>query len=328
MRRHKHARAAVGVALVMAAGALCGAAEVQARVTRIVIDPVLSQSPTFGGYSWPGVGRYEKIVGKAYGEVDPNDPKNAVIVDLALAPRNAAGKVEYAFDFYILKPIDLSKGAHKVLYEPPNRGRKTWAALARVAVDAGANGNDPGSAITDPTVLANSFLMPRGYTIVWSGWDKSAGSSNANFNMTATLPIAKNPGGSTITGPSYEYIVSPGATYTLSYPAAAVDNGVLTHRVHLDDPPVVVPASGWEYTSASKTAIRLLPAGTPFIANDIYEFKYSAKDPTVNAWALLPCVTGTPGCATRPRTTSARPTRWPGTSPASTPRCPRSPGAC
>ena len=42
----------------------------------------------------------------------PNDPKNAVIVDLQLAPRNAKGMVEYSHTFYILKPIDLSKGAH------------------------------------------------------------------------------------------------------------------------------------------------------------------------------------------------------------------------
>jgi hypothetical protein len=39
-----------------------------------------------------------------------------------------------------LKPIDLSKGNHKVMYEPPNRGRKTHAALNR-----GAGGNDPTS---------------------------------------------------------------------------------------------------------------------------------------------------------------------------------------
>jgi hypothetical protein len=56
-----------------------------------------------------------------------------VIVDIALAPKNANGKVEYAFDFYILKPFDLSKGNHKVMYEPPNRGRKTHAALNRGA---------------------------------------------------------------------------------------------------------------------------------------------------------------------------------------------------
>jgi len=31
-----------------------------------------------------------------------------------------------------------------------------------------------------------------------------------------------------------------------------------------------------------RTAIELLPAGTRFVANDIYEFSYTAKDPTVN----------------------------------------------
>jgi Alpha/beta hydrolase domain len=248
----------------------------EARITRIQI--IATESPTFGGYSWPGVGQYEKIVGKAFGEVDPTDPKNAVVVDIALAPRNVRGNVEYAFDFYILKPIDLTRGAHKMMYEPPNRGSKTWSAFARVP-----GGNDPGS-ITDPLVLADAFLMPRGYTMVWSGWDKSAGSNTANFNATITLPTARNPSGSSIIGPAYEYIVSSATSFTLSYGAATLDKTAakLTHRVHLNDAPVVIPASGWEYTSASGTAIRLLPAGTPFVANDIYEFSYTAKDPTVN----------------------------------------------
>ena len=149
-----------------------------ARITKVAIDTAQSQSPTFGGYSWPGVGQYEKVVGTAFGEVNPLDPQNAVIVDIQLAPRNSRKNVEYSFDFYILKPKDLSKGAHKVMYEPPNRGRKTWQSLGRVT----SGGNDPGS-ITDPTELANAFLMPRGYTMVWSGWDASAGTSSANFNM-------------------------------------------------------------------------------------------------------------------------------------------------
>jgi hypothetical protein len=270
-----------GIALAIAAGTALTAAPADARITKIQITA--HESPTFGGYSWPGVGQYEKIAGKAFGEVDPADPKNAPIVDIALAPKNARGNVEYSFDFYILKPIDLSKGAHKVMYEPPNRGRKTWAALGRVTLDtATSNGNDPGSAITNPTVLANSFLMPRGYTMVWSGWDFAAGTSSANFNTTITLPIAKNSDGSSITGPAFEYIVSPGATYTLNYPAATLDKSKakLTHRVHLDDAPVVVPASGWDYTSAAGTAIKLTSGS--FVANDIYEFSYTAKDPTVN----------------------------------------------
>jgi hypothetical protein len=250
-------------------------ADAGAHITRIQITN--RESPTFGGYAWPGVGQYEKIVGKAFGELDPNDPRNSVIVDIQLAPRNGKGRVEYSHDFYILKPVDLSKGNHKVMYEPPNRGGKTHERLNR-----GAGGNDPGS-LTDPDTLSNTFLLPRGYTMVWSGWDYSAGTRTANFNMTITLPVAKNRDGSTITGPSYEYIVTSGTSYTLNYPAATTDKtkATLTHRVRLDDVPHIVPVTSWAYNAAG-TAIHLLPEGTAFTANDIYEFAYTAKDPTVN----------------------------------------------
>jgi len=259
----------------IAAVLLVAASAADARITKIKI--VAKESPTFGGYAFKGVGQYEKLVGKGYGELDPNDPKNAVIVDIKLAPRNARGKVEYAFDFYILKPIDLTKGSHKMMYEPPNRGRKTHESLNR-----GAGGNDPG-AEKDPVKLANTFLLPRGYTMVWSGWDASAGTDDGNYNTTITLPVAKNPDGSAITGPSYEYIVSGAAAYELNYPAATLDQSKakLTHRVHLDDVPQVVPASGWAY-DAEGTSIHLLPQGTRFTQGDIYELSYTAKDPTVN----------------------------------------------
>lgn len=278
IRREAAKRALVRLAVACALAAVAtmtAAAPADARVTKIQI--ITKESPTFGGYSWPGVGQYEKIVGKAFGELDPTDPKNAVIVDLQLAPRNARGYVDYSFDFYILKPIDLTKGNHKMLYEPPNRGGKTISALNR-----GVGGNDPGS-VTNPMLLANAFLMPQGYSISFSGWDLSAGTSTANFNTTITLPIARNPNGSPITGPSYEYIVNGGASYALTYPAAALDQSkaTLTHRVHLNDTPQVVPASGWQYNTAG-TAISLAPAGASFVPNDIYEFSYTAKDPTVN----------------------------------------------
>jgi hypothetical protein len=261
--------------VLVAAGALCVAMPARASVKKIQITA--KQSPTFGGYSWPGVGQYEKIVGKAFGELDPKDPKNAVIVDLQLAPRNARGKVEYSFDFYILKPMDLSKGNHRMLYEPPNRGRKTINALNR-----GVGGNDPGS-VTDASLLGNSFLMPQGYSISFSGWDFSAETNGSDLSTTITLPIAKNPDGSSITGPSFEYIVNAGASYALTYPPATLDRSkaTLTHRVHLNDAPQVIPESGWQY-DAKGTAITLLPAGTSFVPSDIYEFSYTAKDPTVN----------------------------------------------
>src|SRR5439155_3441831 len=67
----------------------------EAHVTRIVIDHTRSESPAFEGRRFGPdgtVGPYEKLRGRAFGEVDPEDPRNAVITDLKRAPRNARGK--------------------------------------------------------------------------------------------------------------------------------------------------------------------------------------------------------------------------------------------
>ena len=57
--------------------ALAAPSLAEARITRIEINRI--ESPTFDGTSFGTVGQYEKLVGRAYGEVDPSDPKNAII---------------------------------------------------------------------------------------------------------------------------------------------------------------------------------------------------------------------------------------------------------
>jgi hypothetical protein len=102
----------LGVALVLAIAIAVMTPVAEAHITRIVIDPALSESPAFEGrvFGPDGkVGPYEKLRGKAYGEVDPDDPRNAMITDLKLAPRNARGRVEYSMDIFILKPMALAK---------------------------------------------------------------------------------------------------------------------------------------------------------------------------------------------------------------------------
>jgi hypothetical protein len=258
---------------------------VEARIVSVQLG---APTVAFGGYSWPGVGQYHRITGVAYAEVDPADPKNALIVDINLAEPQAGpgmpgktpgGKVGYLLNFYILKPANLAAvdrtkvGYGKVMYEPPNRGGKTWTALGRVT----GGGNDPAT-ITDTTVLANSFLMPRGFTLVWSGWEPLVPLANLGTNLTQSvaLPVARNADGSSITGPAYEY--SAGAIGSLSYPAASLDKSSarLTHKVHWNDPAVEVPLASWNYNAAG-TAITHAA-----VANDIYEFSYTAKDPTIN----------------------------------------------
>jgi hypothetical protein len=190
----------LGIASALATGIVAAASVADARTTQIKI---LSDGIAFGGYSFPGVGQYEVITGIATGEVDPSNPQNAVITDIQLAPRNTKGHVVYQHNFYILKPLDLSKGNHKMMYEPRNRGGKTYQTLNRTPDGT----NDP-AALTDATgELANSFLWPQGYTTVWSGWENNLATLPSVLPQTgpatASLPVAHNSDGSTITGPGW-----------------------------------------------------------------------------------------------------------------------------
>ena len=252
-----------------------------AHITRIVIDPARSESPTFEGRKFGpdgNVGPYERLRGTAFGEVDPDDPRNAVITDLKLAPRNARGKVEYSMDIFILKPVDLARGNHKLFLDFNNRGDMRVAALNDAPLS-----NNP----TKAAQAGTGFIMNLGYTIVGNGWD--FGASNADDGMTIQVPVARNHDGSSITGPSYEYINFDDAKsvrYELTYPAATRDKSkaTLTVRARLDDPAATIPDGGWEYVD--DTTIRLLPAGTPFKQSQVYEFVYTAKDPVVAALGL------------------------------------------
>src|SRR3989441_1426468 len=270
VRRRRHLlHAALALALVMV---LTGRTA-EARIIKIEITD--KESPALGGKTFGDVGAYEKLRGKAYGEVDPADPRNALITDIQLAPRNANGKVSYSMDIFILKPIDLNKGNRRLFVDINNRGSLFWYRM-----------ND-GSRVNNPTDPGTGFLMRQGYVIVANGWDVDA--RPIADAMTITVPVARNPDGSSITGPSYEYINfdnAKGVRYGLTYPAATLDTSkaTLTVRARLDDPPSAVPASDWEYVN--EKTIRLLPGGTAFKQSHIYEFTYTAKDPLVAGLGL------------------------------------------
>jgi hypothetical protein len=259
------------VALAVALGAPIPA---EARITRMEIIRV--ESPTFEGTSFGDVGQYEKLVGRAFGEADPHDPHNEMITDIALAPGNAKGMVEYSTTIYILRPVDRSAGNHRLFFEINNRGNN---------LSFGQLNNTPAAVVNDPTTAAdagNGFLMRQGYTIVLSGWDATVAPGDGR--QTITVPAAKHPDGSSIIGPALEeFVVDNATTMTgpLTYPAATPDKSEasLTVRVHYTDPPEPIPSAGWEYVN--ERTIRLLPPGTPFQQGRLYEFTYLAKDPLV-----------------------------------------------
>src|SRR5258706_12315302 len=88
-----------------------------ARVTRIVIDETIPLPAPAG--TAPA---YEQVAGRAFGELDPKLPGNAIIQDIELA-RDAEGKVRYVASFVIYKPLDMSKASGLMWHDVPNRGR-------------------------------------------------------------------------------------------------------------------------------------------------------------------------------------------------------------
>jgi hypothetical protein len=275
---------AIGCCLALTGVVLCAAPPAQARVTQVVVTA--TESPTFGGKSFGAVGQYERISGQIVGEVDPADPLNAIIIDVGLAPKNPNGTVSYSTDFQILRPIDRTKGNKRLLYEITNRGRTN----ALETLNDSKTGNDT----TTSGDAGNGFLMRNGYVLLETGWDFSAPRNGKLF--TATVPVAKNPDGSAITGPNTEEFVidkeMTAAARRLTYPAASADKSKasLTVRRNYADAPIPVPASGWDYVDAKLNAVKLTSGdfGGPgsFGSTALYEFTYVAKDPVVASLGL------------------------------------------
>src|ERR1044071_7564121 len=92
-----------------------------AEITKVVID---KREIFAGGHEFGVTGAYEKLAGKAYGEVDPAKKHNKAVVNLDKSPRNERGRVEYSMDIFILKPVDMKRGNQMLFYEVVNRGNQ------------------------------------------------------------------------------------------------------------------------------------------------------------------------------------------------------------
>jgi hypothetical protein len=235
--------------------------------------------------TYGSVGAYQKLTGTLAGEVDPKDRHNAIIQDLALAPVNARGMVEYKTEFVLLKPKDMSKANGVLRYDAPNRG----------------------NILTMPNPAAtpgDAEYLERGYTLLYSAWQGDVPKSSP-ARLTLTVPVAKNADGSSITGPYRAELIISAATPVVSLPSgvfngsmipyapASLDNTLagygLTQRVKETDPRILVPASDWKFADCNTTTNPYpgtadgskvcLKGG--FDPSYLYELVYVAKDPKV-----------------------------------------------
>ena len=230
---------------------------------------VLQTAPAFEGRSFGDVGSYTKITARAKIALDPADPKNAVIADILLAPRNAQGRVEASMDVVILRPTDPQRGNKTLLVDVPNRGRKLAPQLFDDAAQPGAN------VAVKSADAGIGYLHRQGYTQAWIGWQ--ADIPSAADQLAMTVPVVAG-----ITGPArdefqFDHLRSP-IGVVLSSTIADPASVRVSVRSHWSDPRQTPNELIFRVTGSNTLEITR-PAG--YDAGALYEVTYQAKDPAV-----------------------------------------------
>jgi hypothetical protein len=282
---------AIGGAITIALTLLLSAAA-EAGVVRFVVEQTRSFA---GGMAFGTTGAYERLDGTAYMEVDPNDPLNAATVNLDKAPRNARGMVEFTAPFFILKPVEMARGNHKLFYGVNNRGNKQTLGYFNF-VPSGPGINDPITAAD----AGDGFLMRLGYTIVDAGWQGDV--APGGNRLFPNFPVATQPGGSPIVAAvRIEYsdrTIPQAGTFTLTLEGSpsfrsyeTADNNTahstLTVRSEVAGAKVPIASDRWAFGTCPTGQASLVPTTTDiclfdgFRADKLYELIYPAKNPMV-----------------------------------------------
>jgi hypothetical protein len=265
--------------IVLVFAALISAA--RADVDRIEI---FERVPFAEGKSFGNIGAYERIRGRLTFTADPNAPENAGIVDLKLAPRDAQGRVVYAADFLMLKPVDPTRSNSRILYEVNNRGGINMLATFNNA----RSSNLP----ADAEHIGNGFLFEQGYTLISSGWtwDVTPGEGR----LRADLPTAGD-GGRIITGrvngevtvdepkESAQHIGMRAVGYAPANPDET--EATLTVRTSALGPRTAIPRSQWRFGRKENGVLFYDPTWITldggFKPGAIYTVTYTAREPRV-----------------------------------------------
>ena len=238
-----------------------------------------TQSPAYRGRTFGAAGAYERILGRAFGELNPTLPLNAIITDIEHAPRNARGLVEYTATFTLWKPVDITKMSPVMIYDVPNRGNHLLLSAFQ--------GGDPG----------DGFFFERGYAILASGWQGDVIAKSGNESLS--VPVALNSDGSSITGPVLSrFFDLPAGTNSISlagmmprkpYPAASLDTSkaTLTRRASEEGEVIPISPKEWAFADCRTTPFPGTPDPSMICLKNgfdpalLYELVYTAKDPLV-----------------------------------------------
>ena len=254
----------------------------RAEVARVEIS---RRQDVLGGKAFGTVGAYEKLAGKVYYAVAPENPHNRIIADLDKAPRNSQGKVEFSADVFIMRPKDTARGNGVLLFDLVNRGRMTLLNI----FNHGTMSADPAT----EAEFGDGFLMRQGYTLVSIGWQFDVPKRDGLIGFDP--PVASEHG-QPITGwvnpwfipnkrsESFEYA---SGYFSPAYPTIEPQNPDyrLTEREGWVAAPRLIPRGAWQFGRVEKGQVVNDPNWVSlkggFKAGMTYQVTYEAKNPPV-----------------------------------------------
>ena len=216
------------------------------------------------------MGQYRRITGRATISLDPADPRNAVIADIALAPRNATGRVEAVAEVVILRPADPVRSSGTLLLDVPNRGRKLAPQLFDDVPQPGANNAE---ASEDAGI---GFLHGRGTTMVWVGWQADIPSASRQLALQA--PVLQGVTGQVREEFVFDHNRNP-ATATLAWNIADPASLKTTVRQVWSDPRQ--ESQGLSIRALDARRIEISRPQQGFDAGALYEVTYTARESVV-----------------------------------------------
>jgi len=275
--------------VVLAAALSLACTPAASRVTRIVIDHTVSPAFCKGENcaAYGNAGQYEQIAGRAWGELDPDDPLNALIQDIQLV-RERDGKVRYVATFVITKPVDNARASGMLWHEVPNRGRPVLISVQErefgdIGLASAWQGDNAGFGTTLGTTVRETMSV--------------------GANHWLQLPVVRERDGSAVTGPVFGRIINrsgPGAqpllvqTNPVPYLPASLDTreASLVSRDHetLDGRvrgETKIPPEDWKFCGSGSfdepLPLNALPVQIclrgGFNPAKLYQVVYNARDP-------------------------------------------------
>jgi hypothetical protein len=216
-------------------------------------------------------GTHERIIARVHFATDPRLPANRAIVDLAHAPRNADGLVEYSSDLLFFQPKAPERARGAVFLEIVNRGRDQALGLMTGAVQR--------SLAPESWSMGDGFLLERGFAVAFLGWQFDVTPAQGLTFQAPVAPVDGRVRASAI-------IVEAGSRdtgFALPYCAASPTQAgaTVTYRQRMDAEGETLAGSTWHFDRNGCVVILRAP-----VRAGLYEAVYTSHGSPVAGLGL------------------------------------------